>query len=151
MKKLAVFALVFDQFQWAEGFTKLKPVRKSAADFIIENLKKYPNEVILFTVGPVPNMKDVIERDPDVLKLAKHVYSMFGSFYMGYGSNPVPSAEWNVRADVSASKAFTSSDAPVTYAGLDITTFVNLGEEMRQQLWLYDSPLTNALESLYAL
>ncbi len=139
------------QFQWAEGFTKLKPVRKSAADFIIENLKKYPNEVILFTVGPVPNMKDVIEKDPDVLKLAKHVYSMFGSFYMGYDSHPVPSAEWNVRADVSASKAFTSSDAPVTYAGLDITAFVNLGEEMRQQLWLYDSPLTNALESLYAL
>ncbi|UCH61919.1 MAG: nucleoside hydrolase [Fidelibacterota bacterium] len=139
------------QFKWAEGFTKLKPVRKPAADFIIENLKKYPNEVILFTVGPVPNIKDVIEKDPDVLKLAKHVYSMFGSFYLGYDSNPVPSAEWNVRADVSASKAFTSSGAPVTYAGLDITTFVKLGEELRQQLWQYDSPLTNALEDLYGL
>ena len=72
-----------NQFRWAENFSKLKPIKKSAADFIIENLKKYPNEVILFTVGPVPNMLDVVKKDPQALKLAKRIYSMFGSFYMG--------------------------------------------------------------------
>lgn len=139
------------QFHWSEGFNKLKPIKESAADFIIENLRNYPNEVILFTVGPVPNMQDILKKDPDALKLSKKVVSMFGSFYMGYDTGPVPSAEWNVKADVEASKIFAGCGADITYAGLDITTFVKLNEEMRQRIFLYDSPVTNALKSLYAL
>ncbi len=102
------------QFHWAEGFDKVKPIRQNGADFIIENLRKYPNEIILFTVGPVPNMMDVLKKDKKVLQLAKEVYSMFGSFYMGYSGGPVPSAEWNVKADVEASEMFVSSGAKIT-------------------------------------
>ncbi|MBD3290102.1 nucleoside hydrolase [candidate division KSB1 bacterium] len=139
------------QFHWAKGFDRIKPIQQNAVDFIIENIRKYPNEVILFTVGPVPNIADVIEKDPDALKLAKHIYSMFGSFYIGYGSNPVPSAEWNVFADVKSSQKFTESGAKITYAGLDVTTMVNLDEENRSRLWMRESPLTDALSALYTL
>ena len=140
-----------NQFFWGEGFDKIQPVKKSAADFIIEQLHKYPNEVILFTVGPVPNMADILNKDPDALKLAKHIYSMFGSFYMGYGSSPIPSREWNVRADVNASRKFVSSGAKITYAGLDITTYVSLKYELIELLIKRKSPLTDALISLYSL
>ncbi|HPG38064.1 MAG TPA: nucleoside hydrolase [bacterium] len=139
------------QFIWGEGFDKIKPVNTNAADFIIQNLKKYPNEVILFTVGPVPNMQDILKKDPDALKLAKHVYSMFGSFYMGYGTGPIPEAEWNVRADLDAAKAFVASGARITYAGLDITTFVKWDAENRLKLLMRQSPLTSAICSLYTL
>jgi purine nucleosidase len=139
------------QYSWAEGFKQVQPVKKAGADFIIEQLRKYPDEVILITVGPVPNMADIIEKDPDALKLAKHVYSMFGSFYLGYGNNPIPSAEWNVRADVTASQKFASSGAKITYAGLDVTTFVKFNEDMIERLSHRKSPLTDALESLYSL
>jgi purine nucleosidase len=139
------------QFVWGEGFEKLKPSEENAADFIIRNLRKYPNEVILFTVGPVPNMQDVIKKDPDVLKLAKKVVSMFGSFYMGYSGGPVPDAEWNVRADIQSSKMFVASGANLTFAGLDITTFVHLEEENRYRLLMRQSPLTDALCGLYTL
>lgn len=140
-----------NQFYWAEGFLKVKPIRKSAADFIIENLRKHPHEIILFTVGPVPNMADVIRKDPKALKLAKHIYSMFGSFYMGYNTGSVPDAEWNVRADVESAKMFAASGAAITYAGLDITTFVKLEKELRLKLLMRQSPLTNALCALYSL
>jgi len=139
------------QFYWAEGFSKVQPIKKPAADFIIEMLRKYPNEVILFTVGPVPNIGDVIRKDKDALKLAKHIYSMFGSFYLGYGSNPVPDAEWNVRADVSSAKLFADCGAYITYAGLDITTFVKLEKDNRLKLLMRQSPLTNSLCGLYSL
>ena len=139
------------QFHWADGFDKLKPQHESGADFIVRTLRKFPDEIIVFTVGPVPNMQDILAKDPSILTKAKHVYSMFGSFYMGYGNHPVPSAEWNVRADVRASKIFSACGATITYAGLDITTFVKLDKERRERLWLYDSPLTNALKSLYTL
>ncbi len=139
------------QFYWAEGFSKVKPIEKPAADFIIEMLRKYPNEVILFTVGPVTNIGDVIRKDKDALKLAKHIYSMFGSFYLGYGSDPVPDAEWNVRADVSSAKLFADCGASITYAGLDITTFVKLEKDNRLKLLMRQSPLTNSLCGLYSL
>ena len=140
-----------NQFHWGEGFDKIKPSNRGAAEFIIEQLKKYPGEVILITVGPVPNMADLIEKDPSALKLAKHVYSMFGSFYMGYGSSPIPSAEWNVRADVNSSRKFVSSGAKITYAGLDITTFVILKYELIELLSTRKSPLTDAVVGLYSL
>ncbi len=139
------------QFYWGEGFSRVKPIETDAVDFIIQNLKKYPKEIILFTVGPVPNMKDVLEEDPEVLNLAKHIYAMFGSFYMGYGRDPVPDAEWNVKCDVEASIAFTSSGAPITYVPLDITTFIELNEANRLKLLIRQSPLTNALSGLYTL
>jgi len=139
------------QFYWGEGFTKIKPVKTGAADFIIQNLRKYPKEVILITVGPVPNMKDILEKDPEALHLAKHIYSMFGSFYMGYERDPAPDAEWNVKCDVAASKKFTSSGLQITYIPLDITSFVKLDETNRMKLLMRQSPLTDALTGLYAL
>ena len=140
-----------NQFVWADGFDKLKPSKENAADFIIRNLRKFPNEVILFTVGPVPNIQDVIKKDPEALKLAKKVVSMFGSFYMGYGGGPIPSAEWNVRGDIQSSKMFVNSGADILFAGLDITTLVKLNEKNRMRLLMRQSPLTNALCSLYTL
>lgn len=139
------------QFYWAEGFDKVQPSGNNAADFIIENLRKYPNEVILFTVGPVPNMMDLIKKDPQALKMTKHIYSMFGSFYRNYDGGPVPSAEWNVRGDEEAAKMFAASGAKITYAGLDITTLVKLRENYRNKILGRQSPLTNALSGLYTL
>lgn len=139
------------QFYWGEGFDKVKPIKQSGADFIIEQLKKYPNEITLITIGPVTNMGDIVDKDPNALKLAKHIYAMFGSFYMGYGSSPVPCAEWNVMADTKASQKFASSGANLTFAGLDVTTFVRLKKESIELLQYRNSPLTNADLSLFAL
>ena len=140
-----------NQFFWGEGFDKVKPVRQTGADFIIEQLKKYPDEVILITIGPVTNLSDIIDKEPGILKLAKHVYAMFGSFYMGYSSSPIPSAEWNARADIDASRKLLSSGAKITFAGLDITTYVSFKYELIETLSNRKSPLTDALVGLYSL
>jgi purine nucleosidase len=140
-----------NQFYWAAGFDKVKPQAKSASDFIIETLTKYPGEVILFTVGPVPNMADIIKREPDILKKAKKVVSMFGSFYKDYSGNVVPCQEWNVVADIKSSQTFVESGANFMFAGLDITSQVKLNAEKRNLLFGRRSPLTDALCGLYTL
>lgn len=144
-------AIYNDQFYWAEGFERVKPLDKSADDFIIETLRRFPNEVVLFTLAPLPNIADVIKKDPSALKLAKHIYSMLGSYYIGYDGNPRPDAEWNVFADISSAKEFIAQGLGVTYAGLDITTSVRLDKEEIDRLEKRNSPLTNALCSLYSL
>jgi purine nucleosidase len=139
---------LYNQFYWAEGFDKMRPVKQTGADFIIEQLKKYPNEVVLITIGPVPNIADMLDKEPEILKLAKHVYSMFGSFYMGYDRGPVPVPECNVVCDVKSSKKMVTSGAKITYAGLDITTYVKLKSEFVELLAQRRTPLTEALTSL---
>jgi len=139
------------QFVWGESFDRVRPIRQDAAAFIVAQLRKYPGEVVLLTVGPVCNLPEVIKRDPGALPLAKRIVSMFGSFRMGYDGGPVPSAEWNVRADIKAAQAFTSCGVPITYVGLDVTTFVKLDEANRTRLLFRQSPLTNALCGLYSL
>jgi inosine-uridine nucleoside N-ribohydrolase len=96
-------------------------------------------------------MQDLLKKDGEALKLARRVVSMFGSFYMGYNGGPIPDAEWNVRADVGAAKQFVNSGAKITYAGLEVTTMVKLGEEERMRLLYRKSPLTDALCGLYSL
>jgi len=140
-----------NQFIWGEGFDKVKPIAQPAAKFILEKLHQFPDQVILFTVGPVCNLQDVLHEDPEALKLAKRIVSMFGSFYMGYNAGPIPDPEWNVRADVRAAKVFASSGAKITYAGLDVTTFVQLDETNRTRLLFRKSPLTDAICGLYSL
>jgi purine nucleosidase len=139
------------QFAWAENFEKQVPIQQNAADFIIENLNKYPGEIILFTVGPVPNIRDIIEKDPIALKKAKRIVSMFGSFYMGYATGSAPVPEWNVRADVGSAKIFIDAGVNPMLAGLDVTAFVKLDKEFRTRLLYRNSPLTNALCGLYTL
>lgn len=139
------------QFFFGRGFTRIKPIQKPAADFILELLHKYPHEIVIFTTGPVPNMADVLRKDPGALKLSKKIYAMFGSFYRGYSDRSGPEAEWNVLCDVESARAFAASGAEIVYAGLDITSFVTLDANQRLSILMRQSPLTNALSSLYAL
>lgn len=139
------------QLVWGDGFETVKPIRQSAADFIIEQLRKYPNQVTIISVGPVTNLADVIRKDPSAWKLVKEVYSMFGSFYMGYGRDPAISPEWNVRADVESAKIFMTSGVPITLAGLDVTTMVKYNANRRLALLMRNSPLTDAVCGLYSL
>ncbi len=139
------------QLNWGDGFERVKPVEQSAADFIIEQLEKHPGEVTVISVGPVTNLADAIRKDPGAWKKVRRVYSMFGSFYMGYGNDPRISAEWNVRADVESAQVFMTSGVPITLAGLDVTTMVKFGPERRQAITLRNSPLTDALCGLYIL
>lgn len=140
------------QYNWGHGFQRWKPASTNAAQFIIKNLRQYPNQVVLFTVGPVCNLQEVVKQDPEALKLAKRVISMFGSFTMGYGgSGTKPEPEWNVRADVQAARAFVNAGANPILHGLDTTTMVKLGEADRSRLLYRNSPLTDALSGLYIL
>jgi inosine-uridine nucleoside N-ribohydrolase len=138
------------QMLWSEGFELVNPQEKPAVDFIVETLNEYPGEVILFTVGPVDNIADVIDKDPEALKKAKQVVSMFGSIEKGYGGGE-PSAEWNVRGSIAAAKKFMNSGANILLAPLDCTDHVIFNVNYLSAIFNRQTPLTDALGTLYAL
>ena len=142
------------QFHWARGFDELRPQEQPAAEFIVETLNAAPGEITLLTVGPVTNVGDALELDPDVLRNAKRVVSMYGSIRSGYDGGDAQ-REWNVLADAASSAVFDAAvqrgGADVVYIPLDVTDHVRLDAERRLHLHMRGTPLTDAVTALYSL
>ena len=107
------------QFTWAEDFTAVRPVAQSAADFIVETLRRHPGEITLLAVGPLQNIADALRKEPNLGSLAKRVVLMSGSIG-GNVWSPTPVAEWNVvRATSDAQLVYSSAAADDRAARFD--------------------------------
>ena len=114
------------QRRYAEGGHFAKSSHGDAADFILEQIRKYPGEITLIAIGPLMNVGAAIDRDAATFRKLKRVVIMGGSIRRGYGdygyNEPVPpSPEWNILNDVaSAQKLFASGVSVVCdAAGFD--------------------------------
>jgi len=142
---------VFQQYSWAEDFTAKRPEKKSAADFIVETVKRYPGEVTLLAVGPLQNIADALRKEPNLGKYVKRVVLMSGCVYGTSYSPGKPIREWNVYQSTADAQLVYGAGLPLTIVPLDSTTHVQLNNEERQRIVDYNSPLTYALECLYRL
>ncbi len=93
---------------------------KSAVDFILETIEKYPGEVELITLAPLTNIAKAIQTNFDVMKKLKAIYSMGGGVKKG---NVTPFAEFNYYADPKAVEiTYTLGEFVDIYMfGLDVT------------------------------
>ncbi|MDE1163772.1 MAG: nucleoside hydrolase [Acidobacteriaceae bacterium] len=58
------------------GMPKLQPAKGHAAEFIIEQVHKYPHEVTIYCGGALTNLALAISLDPSVVELAQEVVFM---------------------------------------------------------------------------
>lgn len=142
---------VFQQYSWAEDFTAKRPAKKSAADFIVETVKRYPGEVTLLAVGPLQNIADALRKEPNLARYVKRVVLMSGCVYGTSYSPGKAIREWNVYQSTADAQLVYGAGLPLTIVPLDSTTLVHLSNEERQRVGDYQSPLTYALECLYRL
>jgi purine nucleosidase len=138
------------QFSWAEDFQVKRPIGQPAADFIIEQVKKFPGQVTLIAVGPLQNVADVIRKEPRFPQLIQQVVLMSGCVY-GTADQNSPIPEYNVYASTADSQVVYSAGLPLSIVPLDSTTRVRLSDVEREEMRKYDSPLTHSLECLYRL
>jgi purine nucleosidase len=142
---------VFQQYSWAEDFTTKRAAKKSAADFIVETVKRYPGEVTVLAVGPLQNIADALRKEPKLKNYVKRVVLMSGCVYGASYSPGKPLREWNVYQSTADAQLVYGAGLPLTIIPLDATTHVQLSDQERNQVSEYDSPLTYALECLYRL
>ena len=142
----------FGQRPYAEGGHFARAAHPAAVDFILEQIRRYPGEITLVTIGPLVNVGAIIDRHPDTFRKLKRVVSMGGSIDRGYGdpyAAPTrPQPEWNILNDVPSSKKLFSSGVPVYLMPLD-STQLKLDEVKREFLFRQGTPLTDALAILY--
>lgn len=63
-----------------DGFAVKATIQKqNAVDFIIDSIKKYPNEITILAIGPLTNLALAVRKSPDIVPLIKQI------IYMGSG------------------------------------------------------------------
>ncbi len=86
-----------------------------AADFLTETVAARPGEVSVVAIGPLTNIAEAIQAEPEFAQSVRHLYVMGGRF-----DSTEP--EHNFKSDAEAAARVFESDIPVTVVGLEITT-----------------------------
>ena len=115
---------------------------------LIDTIMKSRSKIKLVAVGPLPNIAKSLEREPKIANKAEFV-GMHGSIRRGYGNNPKPSAEYNVRAFVKEAQKVFTAPWDMTITPLDTCGIVQLKDQKYQKVLNNNSPLTNALMENY--
>ncbi|HEY1984818.1 MAG TPA: nucleoside hydrolase [Terracidiphilus sp.] len=133
------------------AYAKQEPERKhpDGVAFLLEQIKRHPDEVTLIAIGPLRNVATAIQRDAATFHKVKRVVLMGGSVYRGYGGEHRPAEpEWNIDRDPEAAKILLAAGVPVFMMPLD-STQIHLGVADRERIFSFGSPLTDQLTLLY--
>jgi inosine-uridine nucleoside N-ribohydrolase len=126
-------------------------VHEDGVQALIETVMASEETITLIAVGPPPSLAAALEREPRIAGKLKLV-GMYGSIHRGYGDSPEPSAEWNVRADVSAARALLGAGwAEAISTPLDTCGLVQLDGERYARIRDAEDPLLQALMENYRL
>jgi inosine-uridine nucleoside N-ribohydrolase len=97
--------------------------RLSAADMLIDVIKRSKQKVTLVALGPLNNLAEAITCEPSIVDKIKMIYIMGGAINVP-GNVPNSNAEWNIYIDPVAALQVFKSGAPITLVPLDATNQV---------------------------
>lgn len=117
-----------------------------ATQFMIDNIKRYPNELTLICLGSLTNLALVIMQEPDIVSLIKEVIIMGGALTVP--GNHQMHAEANIYADPEAADLVFKSGAEITLVGLDVTMQTVLHMQEVEKWRMLNTPLTNFLADI---
>lgn len=125
-------------------------VHDDGVQAMIDTIMKSPRPVTLIAIGPVPNLKVALAREPKIAKRARFV-GMHGSVRRGYGGSSKVSREYNVRADVKAAQAVFTAPWEMTITPLDTCGLVHLRGKKYAAVRDAKDPVAAALIENYRL
>jgi purine nucleosidase len=142
------------QGRYGDGGHFAQRTHEDAIKFIIEQINRYPGEITLVTIGPLPNIGALIDQEPETFRKLKRVVMMGGSIepiMTEYGNalitNPYP--EGNIKNDIVSAQKLFLAGVPLFVMPLDSTAHLTLTEVNRHTLFTLGTPLTDALALLY--
>ena len=144
---------VFTQRRYAEGGHSARTSHPKDADFILDQIRRYPGQITLVAIGPLVNIGELIDKDASTFSRLRRVVLMGGSIErrygdLGYSKPRGPEPEWNIRNDIPSARKLFASGVPILMFPLD-STQLKLDEVKRDILFRVGSPLTDALTVLY--
>jgi len=142
------------QADWLKGYDLAKypgRVLKDGVQALIDTVMASPEPMTLIAIGPPPNLKVALEREPRIagrLRLA----GMYGSLRLGYDGQPKPEPEWNVKASLAAARAVLSAPwREAILTPLDTCGRVQLSGERYERVRGSSDPLLRGLVEAYSV
>ena len=123
-----------------------KVINKSAAEFIIEVVHTYPDEVTLVPIGPLTNIALALKIDPTIMSLVKKVVLMGGA--VSKPGNISPTAEANIYHDPHAADIVMRAGWPLVMVGLDVTQQVVMTSRFLEKIYKTKNPVTNLIQRI---
>jgi len=143
----------YRQGPWVEDYDLADysgKVLEDGVGAIIDVVMNAPEPVTLICIGPVPNIAEVLRREPHVAERARFV-GMHGSIRRGYAGRAEPNAECNVVNHVRDCQAVFSASWEMTITPLDTCGLVRLRGEKYAAVRDAPSPLAHALMENYRI
>lgn len=103
---------------------KGKKIEKGAAEFLVDKVSEFPNEVSILALGPLTNLALAIKRDSSFASKVKRIVVLGGAFFASGNVNPA--AEANIYGDPEAADIVFTCGADILVVGINITTQVCL-------------------------
>ena len=120
-------------------------VYEDGVQALIDTIVTAPEPITLICIGPMPNIREALRREPRIAENA-HFVGMQGSVFVGYNGKEPRSAEWNVRANSAACRAaFEAPWLSRTITPLDTCGRIRLDGERFAQLRRSADPALRAL------
>jgi len=115
---------------------------------LIKTIMESDEPVTVIAVGPTPNLKAALEREPKIATKARFV-GMHGSVYKGYGGKSKVDAEYNVRACPEGLQAVFAAPWAKTITPLDTCGLVHLRGKKYAKIRDAEDPVLKALITNY--
>jgi len=128
-----------------EGAPSLKASTEIAAEFLIEQVHKYPHEVTILAAGPLTNLAIACRLDPEFASLAKELIFMGGLINTGLSKatgNPDFASDFNLLFDPEAAEIVLTADWPKITSVGDVTNDTFFSDELLQRIAQTKTPLT---------
>lgn len=113
------------------------PLAESAPEFLVRMAREHKGELVLCPVGPMTNIAQAMQLDPEFATNVKQIVFMGGA--LDHRGNVTPYAEANIWHDPHALDIMLQSGANIVMIGLDVTTKVLLEEPDFQELAALDA------------
>ncbi|MFX1450119.1 MAG: nucleoside hydrolase [Promethearchaeota archaeon] len=125
---------------------KINEIPQSAVEFLIKTIEKYPKDVTVVATGPLTNIAELLNIDPEILKNVNELVVMAGAIFVP--GNVTPIAEYNVWADAEAAKIVLESDLPIILVPLDVTMSFYLSTKNFNKIKRANTPISKLISRI---
>ena len=130
------------------GYAKKKIENQSAAVYIEKKVLANPGEITIVALGPLTNIAQAIQNNPDFAKKVKRLFIMGGAIASlpdGSG-NITPNAEYNFWVDPEAARITLRSGIPIELSPLNVSRKSALTRDWYEKMVAVKTPLTDLLK-----
>ncbi|EEB09704.2 inosine-uridine preferring nucleoside hydrolase [Schizosaccharomyces japonicus yFS275] len=147
------------RIQANRGHAQTKAQNESAINFLINSVKKYPNEVTIVAAGTMTNLALAVRMDPTFASSTKklviqggyvdtNLYQAFGSETLGFGAEDVGS-DFNFLFDPEAAKIVLNAGFPHIQIVGQVGNDILLTKEIGDRILSRNTTVTTAIKNYY--